>query len=313
MAFDAKDIGRLRAAVPPAYQPPHHAAGALTIHFSSADSLRESAPMHGSEIAERERNNLGLAFIGRGITQSAPSFLLSGAQAVRTIQINETEKRKRGDDIRFALDQAKAALVARLAELDAELAAIDKRLEEIRQRRIVIADQLEALDDIEQIRRSGKKLDARNPAHRRLLEAAGISEYDANGDGYALVISQRRHALGNEDEALGTEHNSLLKYRGVVAYERQGVVGALDEIENADTEEARILAERRATITLGAQQLGEAAYQTDSDRAKLTAADAVAANEQSPSRADSQTFARSATTKDDSLVASEGVATFKLG
>lgn len=284
---DASNIGG-RAAVPANFQPPSNAAGALTSQFDlSADGgLSMIARRNARE--ELTLANLSHAFLERNTSEAvtAPGFLLSGAQAVNTTQIMQTEKRKRDDGIRFALDQAKAALLARLAKLDAEIAAIDKRLEEIRQRRIVIADQMEALDEIERIRRSGKKLDPNNPAHRRLLEAGGITEAQANSENYALVIRQTRSRLSNEDESFGTEHNSLLKHRGVVAYERQGVVGALGEIENADTDEARIFAERRATTTLGAQQLGEAATQTTSVQARMVAADAVGAS------ADSEAYNR---------------------
>ena len=279
MARDDADIDRAKSGVPEIHRP-RHAAGALTNHFSSVDSLRESTPLQGSEIAERERFNLGMGFIGRDSSETAPGFILSGAiAAARAVQITATEKRKNEDE-RFALGQMKQALEQRLAELDREIAAIDKRLEDIRQRRIVIADQMEALDDVERLRRSGK-LDPNNPAHARLLRVAGISESEARGGDLATIIALRRQILGNEDDALGNEHNSLLKYRGVVAYERQGVVGALGEIENADTDEARILAERRAKTVLGSQQLGEAATQTTDCQARIVAADAVGVAQES--------------------------------
>jgi hypothetical protein len=267
--------------------------------------------MHGSEIAERERFNLGIAFIGRDSSESAPSFILSGAvAAARKVQITETEKRRHEDE-RLALDQMTKALAARLAELDAEIAAIDKRLEEIRQRRIVIADQMEALDEVERLRKSGK-LDSNNPAHARLLRAAGISDAEARGGGLATIIAQRRQALGNEDETLGNEQTGLLKRRDVVARERVAVVAAQNEIESADTDEARILAERRARTTLGAQQLGEAATQSTDNQARIIAADAVAANERPDQRADSAALNRNAIAGNDGAVANTGAVSFEL-
>ncbi|QIG79945.1 hypothetical protein [Stakelama tenebrarum] len=186
------------------------------------------------------------------------------------------EKRKR--------DQRRADLLLldllgrRLAELDAELAAIDGRLSEITSRRNEIGESMEALDELERLHARGQ-LDPNNPVHAALLRKAGISPDDTLG----AAIARRRHDLSGEDDALAAESNEKMKRRGEVVRERQDVIAARAEIENADTDEARIAAETRATTLIGAQQLGEAAYQSDNESAREIAADAVGISAKSES------------------------------
>ncbi|MEJ7926702.1 hypothetical protein WG908_08040 [Sphingobium sp. AN641] len=72
------------------------------------------------------------------------------------------------------------------------------------------------------------------------------------------------------------------------------------------------MAERRAVTVLGAQQLGEAAYQTQSAEAKRIAADAVAANEAEVLRADSQKYNRLASAGDRAAIETGKVTGFEL-
>lgn len=306
MARDDAETGRPKAAIPDNFQPAPGTGSRLSNHFLSVDSLRESTPLQGSEIdrtaQERDRHNRGAAFVAGDSDQAAPGFLLTGAQATaRKSHMTVIEQRKR-DDERFASDQMKAALDARLAALDAELLALDTRIGEIEQRRIAIGDNLEALDELVQIERSGQKIDPNNPEHARLLRKAGIDPDKADKATLAEIIARRRRELGLEDEALDAEWNAKMKRRGQVATEREAVAGARDEIERANTDEARILAERRAATMLGAQQIGEAASQTESRSAKIIAADAVAANERPDLRADSETYNRRAALADRNSV-----------
>ncbi len=290
MALDAKDIDRLRESVPPAHRPPSDAGGLLSEHFSTSD-----APVGGvdrtARAQDRERFNLGLAALDGLEDGRAPGFLLPGPLVA--IRNAREDQRKREDDRsaeRRALDQLLDAIEARLAALDAELLAIDKRLAEIVGRRAEIGESLESLDEIDRLRRSGK-FDPKNPQHARLLKQAGISEQDANGD-LAAAIARQRSSLDREDGALGVEWNDKLKRRDEIIVERVGAVAARAEIENANSAEARIWAAQRASTTIGAQQLGEAAFWSKSKDAKLVAADAVVAQEAEPARAESESITR---------------------
>ncbi|MEI9849880.1 MAG: hypothetical protein WDN24_02265 [Sphingomonas sp.] len=297
MAFHANDIARLKAGIPDSFQP-RDASGALSQRFRDLQTF-----------------NMGLAFVsGADDPETAnPGFLLPGA-LLRAREARTEQKRKdeREKSDRFSMAQAKAALDRRIAALDAELAAIDRRLEEIRLRRAEIADKLDAMHDIEERRRSGKKFDGRDAADRRLLQAAGMSEEEANGDDYAAIIARRRADLSGEDDMLQTEWNAKMKRRGEVVIERAGAVAARGEIESASTEEARIMAERRAATVLGAQQLGEAASMTDYKDAKIVAADAVAGNERQDLRADSKAFNREAATDVSAVIRTDN-ASFSPG
>jgi|GEM_PF-3139287 len=299
MAHDEADIGRLKAAVPDIYRP-RDAAGMLSNRFDFSVDLRsKSTALQGSDAdpvglanrlataSARELHNLSVGFVAGNGDRSGAGFLLTGAQVSAQIaQRTETQQRGR-DDERFALNQAdtalKAALDARLKALDAELGAIDTRLEEIRLRRIEITDSLDAMDDIEQLARDGK-LDKNNEAHRRLAQKAGIDPDKLNAADIARIIAQRRGELDAEDGALDTEWNRKMKRRGQIVIERKGVADARGELENANTDEARLLAERRARSVLGAQELGEAASETRNQTAKVIAADAVGISAKSESQ-----------------------------
>lgn len=301
MAFDASEIERLRAAVPDLHRPPRNAGGLWSHRFEAqVDPAHETGAARDSEL---ERHNLGMAFladVAANPDTANPNFRLTGGLAsIRTIEA-EKRQREEHDAWEFALDQYRAELDRKLAALDAELAAIDKRLEEIRQRQEAIGEQMEALDELTRLKRSGK-FDPNNPAHLRLARNAGLSPDEiARMDAADLTL--RRRALDRENGDLEEEWNERMKRRGEVVQEREAVVEARAEIEHADTGEARILAERRAVTVLGAQQLGEAAYQTQNAEAKRIAADAVASNEREAIREDSQAYNRRATTASAKLM-----------
>jgi hypothetical protein len=316
MPIDSGDIERLKAAIPKDFQPPPTIRGRLTSYFLSVDSLRESTPLQGSETDPvndvdrraaadaRERYNLGMGFVTGNTGLAAPGFILSGAQvAIQNAQVAEVEQRKH-DDERFALDQMNAAVDARISKLNADLIAIDKRLEEIRVRRAAIGTSFEALDEIARRRARGEKLDPANEADRHLMETAGMSEEEANSADYAATIAARRRDLDREDSALSTEWDTKMRRRGDVLHDLADAQTAKGELENADTGEARVLAERRAATMLGRQQLSTAAYQSTSDPAKVIAADAVAVS------AESEAFNRDAVAVNRAAVVQNGTNNF---
>ncbi|MCF8467276.1 MAG: hypothetical protein K9G33_07720 [Sneathiella sp.] len=294
MALTDAEIAEIKAGIPARFQPPHDSSGALTMNFQNQGAMLAPFTLQGS--ADLDRHNIGLAFINSGDQGSTPGFMLSGALAtIRATEKSEIEKRKRGEEQRFALDQLNAQLDARLAELDAELAQIDERLEEIRQRRIEIGDGLEALDELEHMAATGT-LDPDNPDHARLLRRAGIEPEDARRRDMTDIIAQRRRDMSREDGALHDENDGLLKRRDTVAREKKEVEAARAEIENADTPEAMKAAEHRARTVLGSQQLGEAAYQTENQQAKVIAASAVGVS------AKSEDYNRNAASLDENIV-----------
>ena len=292
MALSARDIAA-KAAVPLQFQPSVDRAGALSRGFAAAG------------LSDHDRYNLGVGFLGAladGIDSASPSFILPGPlAAIRERQIAHRIAEQRKDE-RFALDQMKAALDARIAELDRQLAEIDAALERIRLRRIEIGLSLEAIDEIDRLRRSGKKLDPNNAAHRRLLERSGLTAEQANGDDYRAQIAQRRRDLDVEDTTLETDSNRLLKRRGAVVAARGEALEAKGEIERSDTDEARLLAERRAATVLGARELGDAAYLSEDRGAKLLAAEAVATS------AKSEAYARANVLDDPAVLRSSAKA-----
>lgn len=320
MAYGADDIERLKAAVPPQYRPSPEAGGQLPEIFrqnnAAMGTLRvpttlkgrpgdilENHPSPENPFGDLPRHQMGLAFMtGNSDPEAAPGFMLTGAQmAMRTAALIEGEQRKRSEESRFIMDQLRRQLDQRLAELDAELARIDERLDAIGQRRADIGESLEALDELETLQASGQ-LDPDNPAHAQLLRRAGITPEDARRKDAGDIIARRRGNLGREDDDLEREWNGKMKRRGEIIEERQSVIEARAEIENADTPEAVERAESRARSVLGAQQLGEAALQTQSHQAKVIAADAVARNENEEVRADSQNFDYRAISKDSAAV-----------
>lgn len=280
MAFDAGDIEKIRARVPANHQPPQ-AAGLLSNVFSSVDSRGESTALQGNETgavdraahaSEQQRFHLGMGLIDDPHA-AAPGFILPGALATLLADRTEKKEREEREEAEFAIDQMRRALDERLAKLNAELVAIDRRLDDIRARRAQIGEDMEALDELSRLERTGQ-LDPNNPAHARLLRRAGIKPEEAR-DNLAALIAQRRQALNDEDDGLEQEANANMKRRAQVIRERDAVQEAKNEITQADSAEARMLAERRAATALGAQQLGEAAYQSGSHHAKMVASDAV--------------------------------------
>ncbi|QIG79455.1 coiled-coil domain-containing protein [Stakelama tenebrarum] len=304
MALSQSDIEELKAAVPPHMRPAAGAGALLPASFGLASA-------HDYDNGPPEQQNTVPAFVGPLSGPDTQKLIVETVRQFDAGQIDTTsliipanlgklrataEKRKR--DQRSADLLLLDLLDRRLAELDAELAAIDGRLSEITRRRNEIGESMEALDELARLQARGE-VDPNNRVHAALLRKAGISPDEAQGDGLSAAIVRRRHQLGGEDDALAAEWNEKMKRRGEVMRERQDVITARAEIENADTDEARIAAETRATTLIGAQQLGEAAYQSDNESAREIAADAVAATEEEARRVESQQLNRDTATRAD--------------
>ena len=280
----------------------------LRERFFSVDPIGEVDRAHVLQTGGRF--NLGLAFLQNPGGAANPSFTLHGAHAIVQAMLAEQQRQEQRKETDFVRSQVQQALDQRLAALNAELTLIDTRLEEIRVRRIKIGEELEALDDIEALKREGK-FDPANAAHAELARRAGLRPEEAAEISLSDLIL-RRQALTTEDGDLETERNERLKRREVVIAERQDVLTAQSEIERVDTEEARILAERRAETVLGAQQLGEAAYQTRSADAKQIAATAVGNAEVKERQQSSVAYNDLATTKGVDALMTDGEADFEL-
>jgi TolA-binding protein len=296
MPIDSGDIERLKAAIPKDFQPPPTFRGRLTSYFLSLDSRGASNLIPGSDINARDRLNLEMKFVGSDDSQ-APSFILSGAAAtLAKRQIDKRNEDHRREE-RTAFARMMDALNARIDALQDELRDLNLRIAEIERRRADIGATFEALDEIKRRRARNEKLDPANEADRHLLEAAGLSETEANGDDYAATIAAHRRALDTEDGNLSTEWNSKMRRRGDVMNDLADAQAARNDLQTGDTEEARILAERRAETILGRRQLATATFETTGTSAKLVAADAVAGAEVTQRQTASQTLNRDAATQ----------------
>ena len=311
MAFSSADIETIKAAVPERFRPDPVQGRLLINSFGAVAELRSATLIYEGEtsdssdplVSDRARDMAGMALADD--PDATAAFVLTGAQLARRAEAErERAEERRKEDTAFA--EIRAALDARLAALDAELAEIDKRLDEIRERRDELAERMDALDDLDTLIKSGK-LDPNNPAHAALLRRAGIDPAKTRREDIGDAVTQRRREVAGEDDALDSEWNARMKRRGEVVRDREKVQAARDEIEHADTPEAMERAERRARTVLGSQQLGEAAYQTDSQRAKAIAANAVGVS------AKSEDYNRQAAQEDDSKIANASGAAFKLG
>lgn len=310
MAFDAKDIERLKAAIPDHHQPQADAAGSLASVFSSVDPRSGSTALQGSGLTELDRYNYGSAYVDNP-DQGSPSFLLNGSQLTARQAKQQAQHNREQAEERSFVDRVLAALDARLAALDARLFEIDNRLEAIRLRREAIGTEMEALDELEALKRSGK-LDPNNPHHAELLRAAGITADEAMGDDFAATVTRRRQALNDEDDALEGETNARLLERGEVQALRNEAWAAKQDIENADSEEARVRAERRASSLLGVHELAGAAYETQDKQARNIAANAVGKNEVVAVRRDSLAYNNAAAASDSDAIAGAKVRGFEL-
>ena len=297
MAFAADDIARLRASIPEAFRA-RDASGALTQRFRDLETFNRS-----------------LAYVSNpDAGESHPGFRLSGGLArVRDARAEQRRKDEREKIDRFSLAQAKAALDQRIAELDAELAAIDKSIHELRDRQAAIGQQLEAMDEIARLKREGKFDPRNNAAHARMAQAAGLSPDEAESEDLLSLIARRRHDLTDENDDIDERIAGLVKRRGEVVIERDGALAARTELEGATTEEARILATRRADTVLGKRQLATAANASADHSAKVAAADAVGNAETPDRRAASVALNRDAVEGDRAAVFKSDGADFELG
>ena len=203
---------------------------------------------------------------------SAAPIILSGSQqAIKQHQLTETTRKKREREAHFVsvLDR----LNQRLEELNALIDETNERLDQINDRQLEIGDQLEALDELDELSNT-RQLDTNNPLHQRIMKRAGINPGSVVD--IAVLISEQRAALGQEHDDLEDESNTLIRRRDELEAERDQVLTVMDEIENADTPEARAIAEERAQNILDNSALTDLAAQTDDQDVKAMAANAVA-------------------------------------
>lgn len=282
MSLNGDQIEELRARVPLAYRPWDRPSAPVKAPANEVSEVDNAARSLNEKLLNLSRGEGDLA---ERIGYRAPG----GNQKPGSTATEE--KKRRETDAKFALDQARKALEERLRQLDAELAAIDADLKRIRAERADIKTGLEALDELRELRASGK-LDLNNPAHQKLLKRAGISVEEMRRGDQDAILAARQAALLGRDQELEVQENERLKSRERVLLEREDVVGALDEIENADDPASAARAVARAETTLGVQQIAEATYQSDSTEAKVFAADTVAQAEDADVQAESGAYTR---------------------
>src|ERR1700743_358573 len=128
-------------------------------------------------------------------------------------------KQRDEDDMRAAMRIATAGLDQRIAELDEELKESDKKLK-------AIEDKLSTVDELQSLYDTGR-LDPNNPAHRALLEKAGISVEDYERDPALALILARRH--GDE------ERDYWKRQRDDVVQEREKAEALRERAEGAQT------------------------------------------------------------------------------
>lgn len=244
------------------------------------EQFRASDEMRGALSADFRTNSTTYELHSQTLANMMPEgqtpIMLSGSQqSIQKHQLAETNRKKRAREAQFmsTLDM----LNRRLEELDAMIAETNEELERVNERRLEIGNQLEALDDLDSLRRSGQ-LDVQNPAHQRIMKKAGI-DANASAADIAMLIQNQRIALGQEDEALEEEGNALIKRRDALETEREEVLVAKAEIENADTPEAIAAATERAQTVLGAQQLGHALALSDNQNAATVVAEVVSSSD----------------------------------
>ncbi len=243
----------------PEYRADAESSGALTGNFT-----KNAHELHSKALANVAESD------------SPASIILSGSQqAIQKYQLAETTRKKRQREAQFisTLDR----LNQRLEELDALIDEANEQLARINERRLKIGDQLEALDELDELNASGS-LDTQNLAHQRIMKKAGIDPGASVAD-IAILISEQRAALGQEDDVLEEEGNALIKRRDELEAERNEVLIVKAEIENADTPEAIAAATERAQTVLGAQQLGQALSLSNSEDAATVVAEAVSSND----------------------------------
>lgn len=242
--------------IPDKYRADAASSGALTGSFShNAYEFQSTALANISE------------------SSSAAPIILSGSQqAIKQHQLTETTRKKREREAHFVnvLDR----LSQRLEELNELIDETTERLDQINDRQLEIGDQLEALDELDELSNTGQ-LDTHNPIHQRIMKRAGISP-EAPAADIAVLISEQRAVLGREHDDLEDENNTLIRRRDELEAEREQVLTVMAEIENADTPEARAIAEQRAQNILDHSELTDLAAQTDDQELKAMAAKAVA-------------------------------------
>lgn len=214
------------------------------------------------------------AIVANTAPENATSFILSGTQQVaREASISLDNRKKRSENARFTRSVLDI-LNERLAELDKHIADISTEIQRINDRRIAIGDELHALQELEDLLAAGD-LDRRNPEHNAIMKKASVHP-DASLSYVEAFIAAQRIALTQEDEMLENEGNVLIKRRDELEREREDVLTAKAEIENATTPEKRVAADEAARAMLDAKQLIDLAVQSEDIDLKAMTAEAVA-------------------------------------
>lgn len=221
-----------------------------------------------SDTAEKDLTRK-LMELGRG-GDTAESVGYRAVTAPKSESIRHSDQRRRkDDDLRFALRTAREQLDARLAEIEARRAEIAKRLGEIE-------IEFDALDELERLQAKGVSIDPTNPAHAAMLRRAGIPpEKIKPGDDIALLLLTRRLGLADERDALHREDKAL-------EAEGKTITAVRDDME-ANPDDPAVLARLAALgrTDSGARVLGGVAQSTTREDVKLAAADAVALSDAS--------------------------------
>lgn len=224
---------------------------------SPVDERSSSTALQGGENLTRK-----LLDLGRGQDTAETIGYRSIGKQVESEQRVEAKRRKE-DDLRFALRTAREILDERLAEIAERRAEIAKRLGEIE-------IELDALDDLERLQAKGVAIDPNNPAHAAMLRRAGIApEKIKPGEDIALLLLSRRLGLADERDALSRE-DAALKFEGET-------ITSLRDDADANPDDPAVLARLAALgrTDSGARILGGVAQSAVNDDLKATAADAA--------------------------------------
>jgi len=228
------------------------------VSFSPVDELRSSNALQGNESLTRKLLELGR---GQDVAETIGYRSITGKVVESERQV-QTRKR-RDDDLRFAIRTAREILDARLAEIAERRAEIAERLD-------AIELELDALDDLERLQAKGVIIDPNNPAHAAMLRRAGIAPDKIKpGDDIALLLLSRRLFVADERDALSRE-DAALKIEG-------DAITDLRDDADANPNDPAVLAQLAALgrTDSGSRILGGVAQSSVNDDLKATAADAA--------------------------------------
>ncbi len=203
MAFDAKDIARIKARIPEHFQPPHEADGTLSNAFFSVDPLHEAAALHAREL---ERHNLGMAALDNP-NLAGSNVILSGSHtSAKAQRITREERKKREADQREVIEQIIAQIEARNREIAENLA----RLEELDAQEAALNDQIARLQRGEQLERDAdghlKNKDAEK-AIREYEERYGVKVDRTDAAQLAIIL----RGVRDEQQKVRRDNETLIE------------------------------------------------------------------------------------------------------